>query len=113
MEKFFAFVGSQILTLLIGLLLFALLTYVIYDIALLFGVEIIHRAPYMTLFGLVLIAKLLYMKGPKITEIETALEKEGRKISATFQLDMIRSLAYTVSILVGWFSAYLAHWIWF
>jgi hypothetical protein len=113
MEKFFAFVGSQILTLILGIFIMGLLTYVVYDTALLFEVEIIHRIPYIQLFGFVLVLKLIQMKGPTNAEVEKKLKSEAKKPMEIFQLDMIRLIAYCLSILSAWFIMYLTHWIWF
>jgi hypothetical protein len=113
MEKFFAFVGSQILTLILGVFIMGLLTYVVYDTALLFEVEIIHRAPYITLFGMVMIFRLLIMKAPTNREIEQHLGKDPKKPMEVFQLDMIRLLVQVTAILSAWFIMYVTHWIWF
>lgn len=113
MEKFFAFIGSQILTLILGVFIMGLLTYVVYDTALLFEVEIIHRAPYIQLFGMVMIFRLLIMKPPKNKEIEEQLSKDPKKPTETFQLDIIRLMVQVTTILSAWFIMYLTHWIWF
>lgn len=113
MEKLLALLGTSLLTLVIGIFITGLLTYVVYDTAVLFELELVYHIPYIQLFGLILLAKLILMRAPSKREVEESLENTPKKPAELATIDLIRLFAYTISLLLAWFVMYIAHWIWF